>query len=146
MEHTDNDRFSGVNSGAGSSLDENTRALQKEFNCYCFMPHLAWVEEDYSDVKDELSNLWWLSESLVLFGPQVEEMLKRTVAIVFHQCSSPLENLDFVLKYFAAKLPGVEVLVARSDDRLPITDALSLQPSVRVLDTAGYSRGHAFNL
>ena len=146
MKHTVYDRFIEVNRGARSLLDENTRALQKEFNCYCFMPHLAWVEEDYSDVKDELSNLWWLSESLILFGPQVEEMLKRTVAIVFHQCSSPLENLDFVLKYFAAKLPGVEVLVARSDDRLPTAAALSLPPSVRVINTAGCSRSHAFNL
>src|SRR6266566_6886907 len=68
MKQTIYDGFIEANRKAINVLDENTRGLQKLFNCYCFMPHLAWVEEDYSDVREERINLWWLKESLVLYG------------------------------------------------------------------------------
>ena len=76
------DRYIDLNRQALTVLDENTRALQREFNCYCFMPHLAWVEEDFSDVREETMNLWWLKESLVLWGPEMDEILKATVLII----------------------------------------------------------------
>ncbi len=38
MKHTIYDGFIDLNRQALTVLDENTRALQKEFNCYCFIP------------------------------------------------------------------------------------------------------------
>ncbi|MEW6211686.1 MAG: glycosyltransferase family 25 protein, partial [Acidobacteriota bacterium] len=75
------DSFIHLNRQALTVLDENTRALQKRFNSYCFTPNLAWVEEDYSDVRGEMVNLWWLKESLVLYGPEIDDILKKSVAV-----------------------------------------------------------------
>ena len=113
LRHTIYDAFIEVNRQGLDLLDQNTRALQKQFNCYCFMPHLAWVEEDYSDVRGERSNLWWLKESLVLFGPQMDEILTKTAAVIYHRNTSPASqrNLDFTLDYLSQKLPTVTLTV-----------------------------------
>lgn len=119
MKHTIYDAFIDVNRRAETVLDENTRSLQDQFNCYCFMPHLAWVEDDYSDVRHEKVNLWWLRESLVLFGSEVDRILEKTAAIVFHRAKKPAaqRNLEFLIDYFAAKLPSVSLLVVEQDER-----------------------------
>jgi glycosyl transferase, family 25 len=117
LKHTIYDAFIDLNRRAETVLDENTRALQERFNCYCFMPHLAWVEEDYSDVQDEKVDLWWLRESLVLFGDEVDGILEKTAAIVFHRAGSPAaqRNLQFLIDYFTEKLPAVSLLVVEQD-------------------------------
>ena len=119
MRHTIYDAFIDLNRRAATVLDENTRSLQDQFNCYCFMPHLAWVEDDYSDVRHEKVNLWWLRESLVLFGNEVERILEKTAAIVFHRAKSPAaqRNLQFLIDYFAEKLPTVSLLVVEQGER-----------------------------
>ena len=116
LKHTIYDAFIDLNRRAETVLDENTRSLQDQFNCYCFMPHLAWVEEDYSDVRDEKVDLWWLRESLVLFGSEVDRILEKTAAIVFHRVDSPAarRNLQFLIDYFAEKLPTVSLLVVEN--------------------------------
>jgi len=113
LKHTIYDGFIELNRQALAVLDENTRALQKRFNCYCFMPHLAWVEEDYSDVREEMSNLWWLKESLSLFGPEIDEILKNTVAVISYRNGNPgsFRNLTFTIDYFSRRLPSVTLLV-----------------------------------
>ena len=119
MRHTIYDAFIDLNRRAATVLDENTRSLQDQFNCYCFMPHLAWVEDDYSDVRHEKVNLWWLRESLVLFGSEVERILEKTAAIVFHRAKSPAaqRNLQFLIDYFAEKLPTISLLVVEQGER-----------------------------
>jgi glycosyl transferase, family 25 len=119
LRHTIYDAFIEVNRQGLDLLDQNTRALQKQFNCYCFMPHLAWVEEDYSDVRGERSNLWWLKESLVLFGPQLDEVLQKTAAIISHHNTTPASqrNLDFTLDYLSQKLPTVTLTVLERGHR-----------------------------
>ena len=118
LKHTIYDAFIELNRRSGALLDENTRSLQKQFNCYCFMPHLAWVEEDYSDVREERVNLWWLRESLVLFGREVDQILANTVAIVFHcaRSQAALRNLKFLVNYFSEKLPSVALLVVEQGE------------------------------
>ena len=113
LKHTIYDAFIEVNRPGLDLLDESTRALQKRFNCYCFMPHLAWVEDDYSDVRGERSNLWWLQESLVLFGPQMDEILEKTAAVISHRDANPaaLRSLDFTLAYLSQQLPTVTLTV-----------------------------------
>lgn len=129
LKHTIYDAFIDLNRRAETVLDENTRSLQDRFNCYCFMPHLAWVEEDYSDVRDEKVDLWWLRESLVLFGSEVDQLLEKTAAIVFHSGESPAarRNLQFLIDYFAEKLPTVSLFVVEQDDERSCAFNLAFQ-------------------
>lgn len=110
LKNTIYEGFIELNRQALTVLDENTRTLQKHFNCYCFMPHLAWVEDDYSDIRDEKTYLWWLEESLVLFGSEIDEILKNTVAIISYYGGS-VRNLAFTIGYFSQNLPGITLLV-----------------------------------
>jgi glycosyl transferase family 25 len=113
LKHTVYSSFIELNLKSLAVLDENTRALQKQFNCYCFLPHLAWVEDDYSDVTGEKVNLWWLKESLVLFGPEMEEVLRRTAVVISYRNQSPgsLRNLLFTIDYLSWGLPGASILI-----------------------------------
>ena len=148
LKHTIYDAFIELNQRAETVLDENTRALQDRFNCYCFMPHLAWVDEDYSDVRDEKVDLWWLRESLVLFGSDVDQILEKTAAIVFHRIESPaaLRNLQFLIDYFAEKLPTVSLLIVEQGDETA-TRQPSANGQLQFLKTSNRcERSCAFNL
>jgi hypothetical protein len=113
LKHTIYDGFIEVNRNALTVLDENTRELQKRFNCYCFMPHLAWVENDYSDVREERISLWWLEESMVLFGPEIDKILSHTVIVISYGNGNQraLRNLTFTIDYLFQTLPNVTLLV-----------------------------------
>ena len=113
LKHTAYDGFIELNSPALTVLDENTRELQKRFNCYCFMPHLAWVEEDYSDVREERINLWWIKESLVLWGAEMDHILGNTVVVISHRGGGrdAIRTLNFIANYYDRELPGVTLLV-----------------------------------
>ena len=150
LKHTIYDGFIDLNRKALTVLDENTRALQKQFHCYCFMPHLAWVEEGYSDVREDRSNLWWLKESLVLWGREIEQILEKTVAVIFHRRRSEAsqKNLSFILAYLAANLPSVSLLVVEQAEEpglhrnvLPAHCQLEFLPNA-----GGDKRNRAFNL
>lgn len=145
LKHTIYEAFIDLNRQALTVLDENTRALQKQFNCYCFMPHLAWVEEDYSDVRQERSSLWWLGESLVLWGEEVDQIESKTVAVVFHRGGSEaaLKNLSFIVDYFSRQLPAIALLVVNQGD-LPVVDKAALPPGCDVLFAP--TRSRSFNL
>jgi GR25 family glycosyltransferase involved in LPS biosynthesis len=115
LKHTIYDKFIEVNRQALTVLDENTRELQKQFNCYCFMPHLAWVEEDFSDVRRERIDLWWLKESMLLFGQEIEEILSNTVIVISYSDGNQrsLRNLIFTIDYLFQTLPRVTFLVLK---------------------------------
>jgi glycosyl transferase family 25 len=149
LKHTIYEAFIKLNRQALTVLDENTRALQKQFNCYCFMPHLAWVEEDYSDVREERSNLWWLSESLVLWGREVDQILEKTVAIISHRSRSgaSLENLSFITDYFSSTLPGVALLVVEQGEEPGLnSNVLPSYCRLEFLKDSDSKRSRAFNL
>jgi hypothetical protein len=68
------------------------------------MPHLAWVETDYSDAQQRLVDHWYLRESLVLFGRQVDRLLSETT-IVFAHCNpngseTVTKNLKYLTHYY----------------------------------------------
>lgn len=150
LKHTIYDGFIEVNCRALKLLDENTRSLQSHFNCYCFMPHLAWVEEDYSDVSDQRTSFWWLSESLVIFGRDVDQVLAKTVAVISYRHSGEMgfRNLKFMLEYFAQKLPAITLLIVEKGEK-PLLDR-NLLPSpctVKFLEDDGRGeRNKAFDL
>jgi GR25 family glycosyltransferase involved in LPS biosynthesis len=96
------DAFIELNSKGEEVLDVNSLVLQKQFNCYCFLPHLAWVEDAYSDAQQKSVNHWYLRESLVLFGPQVDCILSdATLVLAYNGRSTHAEaNLKCLLEYY----------------------------------------------
>lgn len=90
------DAFIELNSRAEHVLDMNNYVLQEQFNCYCFMPNLVWVESEYSDVQKRFENHWYLEKSLLLFGAHMDELLSQTEIVI----SPASKNLDFLVDYY----------------------------------------------
>lgn len=111
LKHTVYDAFIELNARAEHVLDMNSYLLQERFNCYCFMPNLAWVEAEYSDVQNRLERHWYLEKSLVLFGASMDRLLSRTtIALADH---GDAENLSFLKRYYEEYFaPFVEIIVA----------------------------------
>ncbi|MGH8508262.1 MAG: glycosyltransferase family 25 protein [Gammaproteobacteria bacterium] len=98
------DDFIELNRKTEEVLDNNSLVLQQRFNCYCFMPHLAWVEADHSDAQERLVHHWYLRESLVLFGPNVDRLLSDTTIVFAHGDHTGVgratENLMYLVHYY----------------------------------------------
>lgn len=95
------DAFIELNGKGDEVLDVNSLILQKQFNCYCFLPHLAWVEEAYSDAQQKPVHHWYLRESLVLFGPQVDRILRNTtVVFAYRNHDRSAENVKCLAEYY----------------------------------------------
>lgn len=94
------DAFIELNSKGDEVLDVNSLVLQKEFNCYCFLPHLAWVELAYSDAQQKPVHHWYLRESLVLFGAQVDRLLSDTTIVFAYGRHDRPENLKALVEYY----------------------------------------------
>jgi glycosyl transferase family 25 len=99
------DAFIRLNSRAKQAVDRNNTILQRLFNCYCFVPHLTWVDVGYSDAQEAPTNHWYIRESLVLRGKQVKAMEERTVLIIIYRTSVErergLRNLKYLVDHFA---------------------------------------------
>jgi len=93
------DAFIELNGRAEHVLDVNAYELQQRFNCYCFMPNLAWVESEYSDVQNRLERHWYLEKSLVLFGARVNRLLSQTAIVIAHHGAGD-ENTRFLERYY----------------------------------------------
>ncbi len=98
------DDFIELNRETEEVLDNNSLVLQRTFNCYCSMPHLAWVEAAHSDVQCRLVNHWYLRESLVVFGPTVDRLLSDTTIVLAHGdrggVARPAESLTYLAGYY----------------------------------------------
>ena len=106
--------FIELNARAEHVLDMNSYRLQERFNCYCFMPNLAWVEAEYSDVQNRLERHWYLEKSLVLFGAEMDRLLSQTTIILAQS-----RNVEFFKRYYEEYFaPFVEILVSDLDQAL----------------------------
>ena len=96
------DAFIRLNSRAKQAVDRNNTILQRLFNCYCFVPHLSWVEESYSDAQEVQTNHWYIRESMVLRGKEVKAMEERTALIILYRATDErgLRNLRYVVNHF----------------------------------------------
>lgn len=109
--------FLELNRRAEQVLDVNTYELQERFNCYCFVPNLAWVQNEYSDVQNKLERHWYLEQSLVLFGSHVDRLLSETT-IVLKFNNRDTENLIFLEKYYKEYFsPLLQLVLAPSFER-----------------------------
>jgi glycosyl transferase, family 25 len=118
------DAFIDLNNECNEVLDVNSLALQKQFNCYCFLPHLAWVEVAHSDAQEKMVDHWYLRESLVLFGPQVDRILSDTTLVLAYSGCSPraAENLKCLLNYYDHFFSPYIVIVIVEQGRRPTLD------------------------
>jgi hypothetical protein len=98
------DAFIFLNTRARCAVDRNNWRLQRRFNCYCFMPHLAWVDDSYSDAQGVAASHWYIRDSMVLRGEEVKSMEKRTAVII--PCDARgnrergLRNLRFLARHY----------------------------------------------
>ena len=110
LKHTVFDAFIELNSRAEHVLDMNSYRLQERFNCYCFMPNLAWVEAEYSDVQNRLEHHWYLEKSLVLYGAHMNDLLNQTTIVINHRGDT--KNVAFLKRYYEEYFaPLVEIIV-----------------------------------
>ena len=116
LKNTVFDAFIELNARAEHVLDMNSYLLQERFNCYCFMPNLAWVEAEYSDVQNRLERHWYLEKSLVLYGAQMDRLLGRTTIVISDRGDS--KNLSFLKRYYEEYFaPLVEIVVDAAPER-----------------------------
>ena len=113
LNHTVFDAFIELNNRALTAVDLNNRTLQTDHACYCFTPHLAWVEDLDSDVQVRQKYHWYLKESLVLHGSDMDSILKQTAVIIANQNrgENSLQNLRFLTGFYEKHLPGIEIVV-----------------------------------
>ena len=123
------DEFIELNRAAADVLDINNFDLQNRFNCYCFMPNLAWVEAGYSDAQTRFEHHWYLEQSLVLFGSQVDRLLANTTVVIAHsneRAGNANQNLMFLVNYYHAFFSPHIAIVIVEQGREPSVDTAKL--------------------
>ena len=126
------DAFIELNSELDSPVDVNNFILQKRFNCYCFYPHLAWVEAEYSDIQQRLEDHWYLRKSLVLFGNDTNRLLSETALIIVLHGDNGNQNtnrnllylIDFYHEFFS---PYLSITIVEQSSE-PTIDSRCLPP------------------
>jgi GR25 family glycosyltransferase involved in LPS biosynthesis len=115
------DAFIAANDGSPSELDVNTGMLQSNHNCYGFAPNLAWMESRYSQVQERMADHWYLRESVVPLGSQMDRILRSTVVIIAHRATNvhPIEtqNVRFLLRFYDEFLRGIRACVVEQGVR-----------------------------
>jgi glycosyl transferase, family 25 len=98
------DAFIRLNSRAKQAVDRNNTILQRLFNCYCFVPHLAWVDDSYSDAQQTHTNHWYIRQSMVLRGKDAKAMEARTAVILLYRvsgdCERGLRNVRYLANHY----------------------------------------------
>lgn len=145
------DAFIELNGRATEPVDLNNHTLQAERPCYCFAPHLAWVESDPSDVQGRQRDHWYLRESLVIHGAGVERLLASTTIVIAYADPSGDEgvrrNLLFLASNYRERAPGVEVVVVEQGARATLAPE-DLPEGCRLLflrDAGALDRARCFN-
>lgn len=134
LKQTVYDEFIELNSRSLEPVDKTNAILQKKYNCYCFMPHLAWVEENYSDTQEKHLYPWYVKEAVVVASPEWEWIQKNTVIVIAHRDRAKdgrqTRNLHFMLDYCSKWYPQMTLLVVEHDER-PSLVPQTLRPNVR---------------
>ncbi len=119
------DAFLSINNRAHEPIDETAKTLQKQFNFYCFRPHLAWVSRDYSDILGAEVNHWWLREGLVTESDSIKSLAAETCALLLPPSGhGPLETavIEFTSRGICRLFPEV-VAVSQGGDASGFDDA-----------------------
>jgi GR25 family glycosyltransferase involved in LPS biosynthesis len=109
------DSFIESNSEERRAVDANNLLLQAAHPCYCFAPHLAWVESGHSDAQGRQNNYWYLEQSLVIKGRAMDDLLNKTALVI--ACTNPtrsdsiIQNLLFLTRFYTERLRGVRIVI-----------------------------------
>jgi GR25 family glycosyltransferase involved in LPS biosynthesis len=152
LNHPIFDAFIELNSKAHTPVDVNNHVLQNQFACYCFVPHLAWVESNSSDVQERQKDHWYLKESLVILGRLMDRLLNQTSLIIAYRNptrnASIARNLLFLTRFYAERLPGITTIIVEQDSEGTISPAAlpkGCQYSL-VQDDGPFNKGLCFNI
>lgn len=144
--------FIELNSRSLEAVDKNNVILQETFNCYCFTPPLAWVEENYSDTQNKFLYPWYLKEGIVILSPEFERMQQQSVIVIAHRDRTPdrslTRNLLFKLDYHSRWSPHITVLVVEHDT-YPSLECQNLAEGVHyelLADDGAFSPERCFQL
>ncbi|HEY0157916.1 MAG TPA: glycosyltransferase family 25 protein [Thermoanaerobaculia bacterium] len=140
------DAFIELNRRAEDVLDNNSFLLQQQFNCLCFLPHLAWVENDWSDAQTKVEAHWYLQESLVLFGAGADRLLGETTVVLAHPGGDAANLLYLVRHYRELFTPELELVIVEQGLH-PTIDAAALPANCRYVllrDEGPFDRERCF--
>lgn len=151
LKHTIFDAFIELNSKAHTAVDLNNRVLQKDHECYCFMPYLAWVEDVCSDAQERQKYHWYLKESLLIHGSDMNRVLKQTSVIIAYanptRSDSITENLIFLARFYRERLGiGVVIVEQNATAMIKVTDLPSQCQYLLVQDGGPFNQAHCFNV
>jgi glycosyl transferase family 25 len=111
--------FLDVHAESRDPIDVRNRVLQERFNCYCFFPHLAWVEGGPSDTQGRPVNPWWLRDSLILAGETIDDIQARTLVVIADDDDADPElarrNLAYTTHAYRRHLPRAAMVVVGTD-------------------------------
>ncbi|HMG04357.1 MAG TPA: glycosyltransferase family 25 protein [Chthoniobacterales bacterium] len=100
------DAFIFLNQRARYPVDKNNLFLQRRFRCYCFIPHLAWVDDSYSDAQGVPCSHWYIRDSMALGGARMKAVEKRTAAIIPYRETGnrarSVKNLRYVARWYGS--------------------------------------------
>jgi glycosyl transferase family 25 len=143
--------FLEAHSDSRQPIDVRNRVLQEQFNCYCFFPHLAWVDGGLSDTQGRPIEPWWLKESLVLGGPTMDRIQSRTLVVILHRDSARQDvahrNLVYTVNAYSRLLDGAAIVVAEPGQSRTVSAASALNGCEHISITAkgAVNRGRCFN-
>lgn len=112
------DPFLSINERSHAPVDETAKTLQKEFNFYCFWPHLAWVSRDFSDILGAEVNHWWLRDGLVTESNVIKSLATQTCALLLPPVRrGPLETavVEFTSRGICQLFPEVAAVSERGE-------------------------------
>jgi glycosyl transferase family 25 len=116
------DAFIFLNQRGRYPVDRNNLFLQKRFPCYCFMPHLAWVDDSYSDAQGVPCTHWYIRDSMALGGARMKAVEKRTAAIILYWETGNRERSVSNLRHLARCYGALfSVLVVEQNERPHLT-------------------------
>jgi GR25 family glycosyltransferase involved in LPS biosynthesis len=151
LNHTVYDANIELNTRGRKAVDVHNHALQSQFSCYCFHPHLAWVAKERSDIDGNTRDFWWLGKSLVMDGDELKTALHDAVMVIpirpREREVDGLRPLPPTVEHFLRVLPGLE-LVLVEDGTKPSRFQLPLPVRCHHLfnrSLAPWSRGRCCN-
>lgn len=151
LKHTIFDAFIELNSNSDLAVDVNNHLLQTERACYCFTPHLAWVENDCTDIQERQKHHWYIQESLVILGSGMDDLLSHTSLVIAYQnparSDSVKQNLLFLTRFYREHLPGISLIIVEQDVE-PTVTSLALPEGCQYFflkDNGPLNKGLCFN-
>lgn len=152
LNYTIFDAFIELNSRADLPVDVTNHELQQQHACYCFMPHLAWVDSEASDVQERHKHHWYLQESLVIRGGSMDRLQDDTTLIIAYRNPTDNEhmtrNVLFLARYHFERLHGMSIVIVEQGMTSTI-DPAALPDGCQYsfLESDGpFNRGRCFNI